>query len=111
MKFQLEDGTTVFVEAMEPHKSSGGLLPSSKGQAGEETGTLSFEKTFEPVRKLAAAMIQSMHEGLTTEPEEVSIAFGIKASSELSTLVISRGGPDVNFGVTLRWKKEQKQAE
>ncbi len=110
MKFQLEDGTIVFVEAIEPHKSSGGLLPASKEETGQDKA-LSFEKTFEPVSKMAAAMIKNMQEGFVSEPDEVSITFGVKASSELSTLVVSRGGPDVNYGITVRWKKEQKQEE
>ena len=109
LKFELEDGTVVYVEASETPKSSGGLLPASRGENSSEQTALSFEKSFGAVQKMAASMLKNLHDGFSIEPEEVSISFGVKASTELSNLIVSRGGGDMNFDITLRWRNEKKQ--
>jgi hypothetical protein len=111
LKFALEDGTVVYVETIEAPKSSGGLLPSTKTEVAADQSPVSFEKSFEAVSKMAAAMIKNLKEGFNTEPEEVNISFGIKASSDLSNLIVSRGGPDVNYSVSLRWRNDKEKEE
>lgn len=109
LKFELEDGTTVYIEASEPQKSSGGLIPASRNENSTDQTTLAFEKSFGAVQKMAAAMLKNLHEGFDTAPDEVNISFGIKASSEISNLTVSRGGGDSNFDITLRWRREKKE--
>jgi hypothetical protein len=114
LKFELEDGTTVYIEAFETQKNSGGLIPALRSEnATEQTGQ-SFEKSFDGVSKLATAMMWNLREGSANELEEVSVTFGVKASSEINKLVVSRGGVDSNFSVTMRWrnqKKDEKEIE
>jgi len=107
LKFELEDGTVVYLETIEAAKGSGGLIPSTRSEAAERAD-LSFEKSFNSIRKMAVTMLQDLREGFTQEPEEVSITFGLKASAELGNLVIARGAIDANYGVTLRWRNSQK---
>lgn len=107
LKFELEDGTTVYLEAAEAPKSSSGLIPASRGENASETSTPSFEKSIEGLRKMAAVMVSSLREGFSVEPDEVSISFGVKASAELGNLLIARGGMDANYNVSLRWHNEK----
>jgi hypothetical protein len=109
LKFELEDGTFVYLEAAEAPKSSSGLIPASRGDNTAETTPPSFEKSIDSLRKMAAVMVSSLREGFTIEPDEVSISFGVKASAELGNLLIARGGMDANYNVSLRWHNEKKE--
>lgn len=107
LKFELEDGTIIYLETIEAPKGTGGLIPASREDTSERAN-LSFERSFTAVRKMAATMLKDLREGFSQEPEEVSITFGLKASAEMGDLIVSRGGMDANFGVTLRWRSGKK---
>jgi hypothetical protein len=111
IKFALEDGTIVYVETIEATKNSGGLLPPVKGDSAADTTPVPFEKSFDAISKMAGMMVKKLKEGAASEPDEVSISFGVKASSDLSSLIVSRGGPDVNYNVSLRWRNAQKKED
>ena len=113
IKFELEDGTIVFVESAEPSRGSSGFLPSdrAKGDHPANQEAVPFVKSVDAVRKMAAELIQNMRSGFTEEPDEVSINFGLKAAVELGTLVVSRGGVEANYNVSLRWRKEKPDNE
>jgi hypothetical protein len=111
LKFTLEDGTIVYIETIEAPKSSSGLLPPTKGEIVADAAPVSFEQSFDAISKMAAVMVKKLQEGFANEPEEMSISFGVKASSDLSNLIVSRGGPDVNYNVSLRWRAEQKKED
>ena len=110
LKFELKDGTIVYLETIEAPKGGSGLIPASRGEATEKAN-LPFEASFNSIRKMAAVMLQDLREGFAQEPEEVTINFGLKASAELGNLVVARGGMDANYGVTLRWRNEKKDEE
>lgn len=110
LKFELEDGTLVYIEASETQKSSGGLLPPSHSENTSGQPNLSFETNFGAIQKMAATIMKNLHDGFEVEPDEVNISFGVKASTEISNLTISRNGADSNFDISLRWKKEKKES-
>ena len=111
VKFQLEDGTEVYIESGETPKGSSGLIPS-KGVSGlaDQSGH-SFEKAFESIRKMAGTMVAELHTGFSEPPSEVSVSFGLKASGELGNLVVARTGIDVNYNISVRWSKESKKED
>ena len=92
---------------MEGSKSSGGLLPSTKGAVSEQ-GPNSFEDSLNSLQKMAAAMVQNLKGSSEDEMEEINISFGLKASTEVNGLIISRGGMDNNFSVSVRWRNASK---
>lgn len=110
VKFELEDGTVVYIESADSPKGSSGLIPGMRGDASDQAA-LSFEKSVTAVRKMAATMINSMREGFAEQPEEVQINFGLKASGELGSLVVSRGGMEANYNVSLRWRSEKAEKD
>ncbi len=107
VKFELEDGTIVYIETTESPRGSSGLIPAGKGDHAAEQANLSFDKSVETIQKMAAVMIGSMREGYTEPPSEISVNFGLKASADLGTLIVSRGGMEANFNVALRWHKDK----
>jgi hypothetical protein len=108
MKFELNDGTVVYIEAFEPTKNASGLLPATRGENAAEQPAQSLEKAFEGVGKMAAAMMENVRAGFASGPEDISISFGLKAATEIGNLVVSRGGVDNNYGITVRWRNEKK---
>lgn len=108
VKFKLEDGTNVYLEVIDGPKGPGGLIPTTRGENADDQTAISFEDSFQSVQKMVSLMVQSLQEGFETEPDEVNMSFGIKASADVNNLVISRGGSDNNFGISVRWRKEKK---
>lgn len=109
--FELEDGTKVFIESADVHKNSPGLIPAGKAAETEDKTTISFEQQIDGARKMAAAMMKKFREGFKKEPSDIDISFGLKASSEVGGFLISRGGPEATFSVSLHWCDREKEAE
>jgi hypothetical protein len=108
IKFELEDGSFVYIETTDTPKGAGGLIPSSRGDNAAQASA-SFDKSIETIRKMASTMLSGLREGFTEPPEEVTINFGLKASAELGNLVVARGGMEANYNVMLRWRSDKKE--
>lgn len=112
VKFELEDGTIVYVESVDSPKGSSGLIPAGRGaEQAADQAAISFEKSVGGVRKMASALLKEFKDGLTQEPDEVTISFGLKASGELGSLLVARGGVEANYNISIRWHKEEKKKE
>jgi hypothetical protein len=107
VKFELEDGTIVYIESTDTPKSSSGLLPPSRVADHTAEANQSFEKTIIGIQKMAAALVQNLRAGFTEQPTELSVSFGLKASADLGNLIVSRGGLEANYNVSLRWHKDE----
>ncbi len=106
VKFELDDGTIVYVETTDVPKGSSGLIPGTREHADQEA--VSFDQAITAIRKMAVAMMENLHSGFDEPPEEVGVNFGIKASGEISGLVVARGGMEANYNVSLRWRNKEK---
>jgi len=111
MKFELQDGTQVFIEVTEGQKNASGLLPSTRSENILDQSPISFDESFDAIRKMAAGMVQKLRNGFDTDPEEVNISFGVKAAQELNSLAVARSGMDSNFGISVRWRNGKKAEE
>jgi hypothetical protein len=107
VKFELKDGTIVYIESAESPKVSSGLLPRS-GEQAAEPAVVPFEKAVDGIRKMAAAMAENLRGEAGEEPAEISVSFGLRASADLGNLVVSRGGLEANYNVSIRWRKDQE---
>lgn len=107
MTFQLEDGTEVYIEAMDAPKSAASLIPSSRGEEDVEKHAHSFEASLEGVRKMAGSLVKKLREGLTDQPSEVEVSFGLKASGEVGGFLVARAAMEANYAVTLKWKEKE----
>jgi len=109
VKFKLEDGTVVYIESTDVPKGSSGLIPSSRDHV--EQADTSFDNAVMAIRKMTTAMVDNLRGGFEEQPEELSLSFGVKASADLSNLVVSRGGGEANFNVSLRWRRKDEEKE
>ncbi len=110
VKFKLEDGTIVYIESTDVPKGSSGLIPSGRDHV--EQADKSFDKSIDAIRKMTTALVENLRSGFVEQPEEAAISFGIKASADLSDLVVARGGGEANFNISLRWRhKEEEEKE
>lgn len=110
VKFELEDGSIVYVETTDTPKGSSGFPLAGRGEHPSEQASVSFEGSIQSVRKMAAALVREMRDGFTQPPDEMQVNFGLKASAEVGSLVIARGGVESNYNVMLRWRKQEEPA-
>ncbi len=112
VKFELEDGTAVYLETTEVPRGASGLIPPGKpgGHPAEQPG-INFAESVGTIRKLATSLVNHMRESGEPAPQELQVNFGLKASAEVGGLVISRGGVEANFNVMLRWHEDKDKEE
>ena len=111
VKFELEDGTIVYMEATDVPRGSSGFPLTTRADNPTEQTSVSFENSIQSVRKMAAVMVQEMRSGFTQPPDEVQMNFGLKASAEVGGLVVARGGAESNYNVMLRWSTKNKDKD
>jgi hypothetical protein len=109
VKFELDDGTIVYLESTDSPKGASGLIPGGREHA--EMAAVSFDQSVASIRKMAVTLMQNLRSGFSEQPDEVGVSFGIKASGEIGNLVISRGGMEANYNVSLRWRNKDKEKE
>jgi hypothetical protein len=111
VKFELEDGTVVYVESTDTPKGSSGLIPGGRGDHITDQPAVSFDEAVLSIRKMSTSLVQNLLSGFEERPEEVGISFGIKASGEIGSLVVARGGMEANYNVSLRWRHNDKDKD
>lgn len=115
IKFELKDGTIVYIETTETPKGSSGLIPGGRAGDAANQKAISFDKAVEGVTKMASVLVENLRAQSEEEPQDISISFGLKASADLGSLFVSRGSMEANYNVSVRWQKkdhaEDKQDE
>ncbi len=103
VEFTLPDGSTVIMESDERET---GIIKAGAGDMLKEAGE-KFEQAADNARKAALVILEKLRSGLTDKPDEVEIAFGLKASGELGSLVVAKAGVEASYSVKLTWKKAE----
>ena len=104
----MEDGSTVVVEVDES-ESEGGVVRAARPGEIAETAKQTFEDALARIQPAAEAIIGRLRE-LTEPPDEAAVEFGIKMSASVGA-IFAWGGGEVNFIVTLRWKRKEEQKD
>ncbi|MCF2151523.1 hypothetical protein IQ276_034985 [Desmonostoc muscorum LEGE 12446] len=101
VEFPLENGDLILVEVDEP-----GPTDHRFGLRDEmiQTAKKTFESALDQVKPIANVIMTKVN-SLNQPADEVEIKFGIKMSAELGA-VIASGNAEVNYEVTLKWKRE-----
>jgi hypothetical protein len=102
VEYQLDDNTTILVEAAEDETS--GVVRASRevGGVARVKAKISFIEALKDIRaqaKLLLTEIEDLH------VEEAEVKFGINTVGELGIMAIGKVGGGVNYEVTLKWKK------
>jgi hypothetical protein len=99
IEYQNDDGSTVLIELAE---ASGGVVKASKdGLKVVETGK-KFKEAFASIRSTIKDLVAEMD---ALRVEEGEVKFGLKALAEANVFAVGKVGGEVNYEVTLKWKK------
>ena len=114
IEFPLEDGGSILIETPDQQeKIQSGFVKGGQSEAAQEASVhagQSYDASVENVRKAADLLVTKLR-SLSTPPDEMSVTFGLKASGDLGNLAIGKVGAEVNYAVTLRWRKEEKKSD
>jgi len=109
IQFTTEDGATILVEAVREETVEPGIVKAGLKEQAEKAvaqAQATFEQGLEIVRHNATAFIKKVR-SLSDPPDEVEMAFGLKATGELGNFAIAKAGAEANYTVKLTWKRDE----
>jgi hypothetical protein len=101
VEYNLEDGSTLLVEVEEQR----GIVSATSKPDEPIASKLGFKRAFASVRSSIKEVIAEFDD---LHVEEAEIKFGIKSIGEAGIFAIGKVGGEMNYEVTLKWKKTQK---
>ncbi len=101
VKFTLEDGSTVLIEAEETEVEGEMIRVSSTSREIVNISDKTFEESLGIVKPVANTVLNKLKD-LSKLPEEVQVSFGI--SMDLKAGMFITSGTGASFNVTLTWK-------
>jgi len=101
VEFPLLEGGSVLVEVDVPTNNRISLADEVAQKAQKN-----FEEALDNIKPVANAIVKKLR-SLNEPAEEVEVKFGIKMTAGLGA-VIASGSAEVNYEITLKWKKESK---
>ena len=102
IEYELDENTTILVEA--PEDASGGVVKASRGAGEPLRSKLNFKQAFANVKSSIKAVMAEFDD---LHVEEAEIKFGLKSIGEAGIFAIGKVGGEMNYEVTLKWKKEK----
>jgi hypothetical protein len=108
VEFDLEDGSSVYMEIDEPAAYSGLKRAGGKGveksDAPENLGP--FKKTLEQVRPAAEMVLGAFRE--MNAPAEIGLEFALKLNTQVGSFLFASADSEASFKVSLKWKNEPR---
>lgn len=102
--YPLETGGSILIEIEEIEPESA-ISRSGRGERGvSEKAAITFEDALDKVKPAASTILKKFRD-LSDIPNEVQVEFGLKMNASAGA-VISSGGIEANFKVSLKWIKE-----
>ncbi|MEB3180124.1 MAG: CU044_2847 family protein [Nostocaceae cyanobacterium] len=103
VEFPLENGDSILVEVDEelPEDDRIGLRDEIVQKAHQ-----TFESALDKIKPVANVILTKVR-NLNQPADEVEVKFGIKISAELGA-IIAAGNGEVNYEITLKWKRESQ---
>ncbi len=101
VRFTLEEGSTVLIEAEETEVEGEMIRVSSTSREIVNISDKTFEESLGIVKPVANTVLNKLKD-LSKLPEEVKVSFGISMNLKAGMFITS--GTDANFNVTLTWK-------
>ncbi|HID61198.1 MAG TPA: hypothetical protein EYP49_00400 [Anaerolineae bacterium] len=108
IEFTTENSGTILIEIdVDAELMPKGMIKAGLGERAHVAVTrvqTTFEDALEVIRCNAGAFIKKMR-SLTDPPDEVEVAFGLKATGELGNFAVAKVGTEANYTVKLTWKR------
>ena len=99
IEYKNDDGSKVLIELAE---TTGGVVRASRdGLSVVETGK-KFSEAFASIRSTIKDLVAEMG---ALQIEEGEVRFGLKALAEAGVFAVGKVGGEMNYEVTLKWKK------
>jgi Trypsin-co-occurring domain 1 len=101
IEYRNEDGSTVLIELAE---ATGGIVKASRDGISVVESGKKFKEAFASIRGTMKDLVAEMD---ALHVEEGEVKFGLKALAEAGVFVVGKVGGEMNYEVTLRWKKPE----
>lgn len=105
IEYKLEDGSTLLVEA---ESSMRGVVKASRGGVDVVQAGKNFSEALGSIRGSLRALVAEL-DALKVEGAEVK--FGLKAVGEAGVFAVGKVGGEMNYEVTLQWKKPPEKTK
>ena len=103
IEYTMEDGSTFLVEG---ESAGGGVVKASRGGVDVVQAGKKFTEALASVRGSLKALIEEME---ALKVEEAEVKFGLKAVGEAGVFAVGKVGGEINYEVTLKWKKPEQK--
>ena len=101
IEYRNEDGSTVLIELAD---ATGGIVKASRDGISVVESGKKFTEAFASIRGTMKDLVAEMD---ALHVEEGEVKFGLKALAEVGGFVVGKVGGEMNYEVTLRWKKPE----
>lgn len=102
---QLDSGESFLAEVDGPSHARGAVRgPAARLEVLAESGK-TFETALKNVEQAAEALMKRLR-SLSKQPDEVTVEFGVKMSTE-GGAIIAKASAEANFKITLNWKASE----
>jgi len=105
IEYEMEDGSKVLVETESP---IGSVVRSGRGGLDVIQSGKNFMVALSSVRGSIKALLAELD---MLKVEEAQVTFGIKAVGEAGVFAVGKVGGEMNYEVTLKWKKPEEKAK
>ncbi len=99
IEYTMNDGSILLVETEEV---SGDIVKASRDGVDVVKAGRTFMAALASVRSSLQALVTELD---SLKVEEAEVKFGLKAVGEAGIIAVGKVGGEVNYEVTLRWKK------
>ena len=103
IEYKNEDGSAVLIELAE---TTGGVVKASRNGVSVVESGKNFKEAFSSVRGTIRDLVAEMD---ALQIEEGEVKFGLKALAEAGVFAVGKVGGEMNYEVTLRWKKSAEK--
>ena len=102
VEYQLDENTTILVEAAEEIISGPMKASREPGDVVKVKAKISFTQALKDIRDQSRLLLREIED---LHVEEAEVKFGINTVGELGIMAIGKVGGGVNYEVTLKWKR------
>lgn len=103
IEYTMDDGSSLLVETEEV---SGDIVKASRDGVDVVKTGRTFTAALASVRSSLQALVTELD---ALKVEEAEVKFGLKAVGEAGIIAVGKVGGEVNYEVTLRWKKPEEK--
>jgi hypothetical protein len=104
VEYPLESGGYISIE-IEEFEPESAISRAGRDERGiPEKAAITFEEALDKIKPAASTILKKFRD-LSDKPSEVQVEFGLKMNASVGA-IISSGGIEANFKVSLKWIKE-----